>query len=146
MGHNSTQIIVQGNRKQCWQYQIRRRLYAALWCAQLLGCVQPCASPWTIAHQAPLSMELLQARIVQWVAIPSSAGSVLVSKDQDGESSGTIRSLVHKTEPKSCPGRQVGWRSSILQEEGQSVPSAEILWSWAYLSATFVVSFHLSQH
>ena len=27
--------------------------------------------PWTIAHQAPLSMEILQARILEWVAMPS---------------------------------------------------------------------------
>ena len=32
-------------------------------------------TPWTIAHQAPLSMEILQARILEWVAMPSSEGS-----------------------------------------------------------------------
>jgi len=32
-------------------------------------------TPWTAAHQAPLSMGLLQARILEWVAIPSSRGS-----------------------------------------------------------------------
>ena len=30
---------------------------------------------WTIACQAPLSMGILQARILQWVAMPSSRGS-----------------------------------------------------------------------
>ena len=29
---------------------------------------------WTVAHQAPLSMEILQARILEWVAMPSSRG------------------------------------------------------------------------
>ena len=29
---------------------------------------------WTVAHQAPLSMEILQARILEWVAIPFSRG------------------------------------------------------------------------
>ena len=33
------------------------------------------ATPWTVAHQAPLSMEILQARIVEWIAMPSSRGS-----------------------------------------------------------------------
>ena len=28
------------------------------------------AAPWTIAHQAPLSLGVSQARILQWVAIP----------------------------------------------------------------------------
>ena len=31
--------------------------------------------PWTVARQAPPSMELLQARILDWVAIPFSRGS-----------------------------------------------------------------------
>ena len=30
---------------------------------------------WTITHQAPLSMGILQARILEWVAMPSSRGS-----------------------------------------------------------------------
>ena len=33
------------------------------------------ATPWTVAHQAPLSMGILQATIVEWVAMPSSRGS-----------------------------------------------------------------------
>ena len=32
-------------------------------------------TPWTIAHQAPLSFRILQARILEWVAIPFSRGS-----------------------------------------------------------------------
>ena len=31
---------------------------------------------WTVAHQAPLSMEILQARILEWVAMPSPAGFI----------------------------------------------------------------------
>ena len=30
---------------------------------------------WTIPHQAPLSLGILQARILEWVAMPSSRGS-----------------------------------------------------------------------
>jgi len=30
---------------------------------------------WTLACQAPLSMGILQARILEWVAMPSSRGS-----------------------------------------------------------------------
>ena len=33
------------------------------------------ATPWTAAHQALLAHEILQARILEWVAIPSSKGS-----------------------------------------------------------------------
>ena len=34
--------------------------------------VQLSVTLWTAAHQAPLSMRILQARILQWVAMPSS--------------------------------------------------------------------------
>ena len=37
--------------------------------------VQLFTTPWTIAHQAPLFVGILQARILKWVAIPSSRGS-----------------------------------------------------------------------
>ena len=33
------------------------------------------ATPWTVARQAPLSMGILQARTLEWVAMPSSRGS-----------------------------------------------------------------------
>ena len=33
------------------------------------------ATPWTVARQAPLSMGILQARILEWVAMPFSRGS-----------------------------------------------------------------------
>ena len=38
-------------------------------------CVQLFATPGTVAHQAPLSMEFFQARILEWVAISFSRGS-----------------------------------------------------------------------
>ena len=34
--------------------------------------VQLFATPWTASHQAPLSMGVLQARILEWVSVPSS--------------------------------------------------------------------------
>ena len=36
--------------------------------------VSDSATPWTVARQAPLSMGILQARILEWVAMPSSGG------------------------------------------------------------------------
>ena len=32
-------------------------------------------TPWTVAHQAPLSMGFFQARILEWIAISFSRGS-----------------------------------------------------------------------
>ena len=37
-------------------------------------CVRPFVTLWTVTHQAPLSMGILQARILEWVAMPSSMG------------------------------------------------------------------------
>ena len=37
--------------------------------------VQLFATSWTVALQAPLSMGILQARRLEWVAMPSSRGS-----------------------------------------------------------------------
>ena len=47
----------------------------AVLCAQSLSGFRLFAAPWTVAHQIPLSMGILQARILEWVAIPSSRGS-----------------------------------------------------------------------
>ena len=41
-------------------------------CAKSLSLVQLFVTLWTVAHQAPLSMRTLQARILEWVAMPSS--------------------------------------------------------------------------
>ena len=64
--------------------------------SMLLSCfshVQLCATVWTAAHQAPRSM-ILQAKVREWVAMPSSRGSTW---PRDG----THVSFV------SCIGRQV---------------------------------------
>ena len=39
------------------------------------GHVRLFATPWTVTHQAPLTMVVLQARLLEWVAVPSSRGS-----------------------------------------------------------------------
>ena len=44
-------------------------------CAYLLSGVWLFVTPWTITSQAPLSMVILQERILEWVAMPSSRGS-----------------------------------------------------------------------
>ena len=46
-----------------------------VWCPLSLSHVQLFGTPWTGAHQAPLSMRILQAGILEWIAMPSSRGS-----------------------------------------------------------------------
>ena len=49
-------------------------------CCAVLSYVQLFGTPQTVAYQAPLSMRILQARILEWVAISFSRGS---SKPRD---------------------------------------------------------------
>ena len=49
--------------------------HCVLCCAWSLSHVQLLVTPWTIAHQAPLSMGILQATVLEWVVMPSSGGS-----------------------------------------------------------------------
>ena len=47
-------------------------------CCVLCLVAQSCVTlvtSWTVAHQAPLSMGILQARTLEWVAMPTSRGS-----------------------------------------------------------------------
>ena len=46
--------------------------------------------PQTVACQAPLSMDILQARTLQWVALPSSRGS---SSPRDGIQASCVSSI-----------------------------------------------------
>ena len=56
-------------------FQPMRRLTCVHACVlSCLICVQLFTTLWTVAHQAPLSMGILQARILEWVAMPSSRG------------------------------------------------------------------------
>ena len=53
----------------------KNKSISLLVCAQSLSHVRLFVTPWTVAHQAPLSMGILQARILEWVAMPSSRAS-----------------------------------------------------------------------
>ena len=43
--------------------------------ARLLSHVQLFATPWTVAHQAPLPTGILQATVLEWVVMSSCRGS-----------------------------------------------------------------------
>ena len=68
-------------------------------CALLLSRVQLFATPWTEACQPLLSMGILQARIVEWVAMPFSRGS---SQFRDQTQLSTLQADSLLTEP---PGK-----------------------------------------
>ena len=86
----------------CYTAEINTTLQisnAVLCSPQLLSCVQLFATLWTEACQAPLSMGILQARILEWVAMSASRGS---SQPRDRTRSPTLQvdSL-----PSELPGR-----------------------------------------
>ena len=63
-----------------WGHRVRHdwaRIYIEYICCAMLSCsvMSDCATPRTAAHQAPLSLGILQASILEWVAMPSSRGS-----------------------------------------------------------------------
>jgi len=50
-------------------------IFYCVWVLTQFSHVQLFVTPWTVACQAPLSMGILQARILEWVAMSSSRGS-----------------------------------------------------------------------
>ena len=75
----------------------------------LYVCVSSCfahvrhfVTPWTVAHQAPPSMGILQASILEWVAMPSFRGSSQ-SRDQTQVSSISCLGCCCCSVAQSCP-------------------------------------------
>ena len=71
LGENSVEVQEAGTESR---YREGRGLLKALKC-ELLSRVRLFMTPWTIARQAPLSMQILQVRILEWVTISFSRGS-----------------------------------------------------------------------
>ena len=71
---NFTNILLTRND---WQDVCKKVTFIKCLCAvlKLLSHVRLFVTPWTVALQASLSMGILQARILEWVAMPSSRGS-----------------------------------------------------------------------
>ena len=67
-------------------------------------------TPWSIIHQAPLSMGILQVRILEWVAMPSSRGS---SQPRDQTSVSYILHWQAGSLSLAPPGKPMAWFSSV---------------------------------
>ena len=68
--------------RHCWATgEVLNAMLPVLCWAYLLNCIWLFATPWDEAHQLPLPMRTLQARILKWIAMPSSRGSPQ-SRDQ----------------------------------------------------------------
>ena len=64
-----------GQWKQSWDCFNAGQFPGQQLALKLLSHVQLFATPWAIACQAPLSLGILWARLLEWVARPSSRGS-----------------------------------------------------------------------
>ena len=53
----------------------QRLPHSYVFCAKSLSWIWLFATPWSVARQAPLFIGILQVRILEWVAMPSSRGS-----------------------------------------------------------------------
>ena len=83
-----------------------------LGCAESLNRVRLFATPWPVARQPPLSMRSLQARVLEWAAMPSSRGSPR-PRDQTQVSALQVDSLL--SEPPGKPKKPGAGSLSLLQ-------------------------------
>ena len=74
-------------------------VYFVLCCASSLSHVQLFVTLWAVAYQAPLSMGILQMRILEWVAITSFRESF---QPKDQTQSPTLQADALPSEP---PGK-----------------------------------------
>ena len=78
-------------------------------CVHVLSCICLFATTWTVTQQAPLSMGIFQARILEWVAMPSLRGS---SQPRDWIQVSYMQVDSLMSEP---PGKFTKWDSISLQ-------------------------------
>ena len=81
------------------------------WCLYVLSHIWLFATPWAnLACQAPLSMGILQARILEWVAKPSSRGS---SQPRDQTQVSHIEGqILYHLSHQGSPERKFGHREN----------------------------------
>ena len=83
-------------------------------CHSMLSCsvTSDSAAPWTVACQAPLFMGILQARTLEWVAMPFSRGS---SQPRNGTRSPALQVDSLPAEPPGKPKNTGVGSLSLLQ-------------------------------
>ena len=89
----------------------------------VLSRVQLFATPWTVACQAPLPMGILQARILEWVAMPSSRGSQPGDQTRVSRTAGRFsttratREALKQANHWSIPWKPMGFSGDISGKE-----------------------------
>ena len=108
--------------------------FKSVLCCILCLVAQSCLtleSPWTVARQAPPSMGILQATILEWVAMPSSRGS---SQPRNRTRSPVLQADSLPSEP---PGEPKNTGADSLPLLRGTFPSQEP--NWDLLCCTFIL-------
>ena len=134
-------MLIQLRKKQHRVHGIQRgRKHGLLGlpCAQLLSRVWLFAAPWTVAGQAPLSMGILQARILEWLAMLFSRGS---SQPRDRTQISHIASGFSPSEPPGKLTSLIAYWGAVVKVRGiktdrHSDPQETKLFLW-YLFGSF---------
>ena len=73
----------------------------------VLSClvISDSATLWTVAHQAPLSMGILQARILEWFAFPTSGDLPYLGIEPRSLASPALASGFFTTVPPGKPNK-----------------------------------------
>ena len=82
------------------------------------------ATPWTVAHQAPLSMGMLEEIILEWTVTPSSRGS---SKPRDRTKVSHIAGRFFTTQGNLCCCSVARWRPTLCNPMDCSMPGFPVL-------------------
>ena len=103
------------------------------------------AIPWTVAHQAPLSMGILQIRILEWVAMPSCRGS---SKPRNWTGVSCIASrFFYQLSYQGSLGihththTHTGW--SVCKDVDKILNSSDLSWDFPVNFVFNLISLHL---
>ena len=94
------------------------------------------ATPWTVACQAPLSMGILQARILEWVAVRSQREELCPWQRSWGRRLGICKGGI---EPQESP-----WKFSSIYTQNQSLPTFCFVLSPTPLTLQRAVPYYLS--
>ena len=108
-----------------------RRGYRPCTCALLshFSRVQLLVTPWTVARQAPLSMGVLQARILEWVAVSSRGSSQPRDQTRDSYVSCIDRRVLYHW-------RHLGSLGYIPWDRKESDMTEQLTFSLSHLSLT----------
>ena len=79
-------------------------------------------TPWTVAHQAPLSMGILQGRILEWVACTPPGDLPNPGIEPQAPALQTLYHRNHQKSLENSPGDSLSKNSEELFEEMREEP------------------------